>query len=166
MPRIAFPTVEHVAALPILFRGVVRDDWIDVMGHMNVAWYTHVFAHAMESLFAHIGMPLHGAGSRRDGAFALESHVHYLAELHAGTRLRVHCRLLRRTEKRFHAMHFLVNEDAERLSATFEAVGAYVDLTTRRMAPFPKHIAAAADQLIAEHSALAWPAPVTGVMRP
>jgi hypothetical protein len=38
------------------------------------------------------------------------------------------------------------------------------DLDARRTAPLPAEFAAQLDRVIAEHSRLAWPAPVCGVM--
>lgn len=165
MPPREFPEVEDLSPLPETCHATVSEDWLDVMGHMNVMWYTHVFSNAMGDFMGLFGIRKHFE-SGHGGAFALEAHNNYLAELHAGTALRVHSRFLGRTEKRFHVIHFLVNADANQLAATKEVVAAYVDMRTRRMAPMPEGIAAAADRLIAAHAALAWPAPVSGVMGP
>jgi acyl-CoA thioester hydrolase len=43
-------------------------------------------------------------------------------------------------------------------------VHAHADLTVRRTAPFPSHVAAKIDALIADHCALTWPAPISGSM--
>ena len=37
-------------ALPITLQTVIPEDYIDVMGHMNVMWYTHLFGKATGGL--------------------------------------------------------------------------------------------------------------------
>ena len=71
-----------------------------------------------------------------------------------------------RTEKRFHYVQFLVNEDKDVLSATCEFVGAHIDMRVRRMSAIPAETAAAFDQLVEEHNQLPWPAPLCGSMKP
>jgi acyl-CoA thioester hydrolase len=69
-----------------------------------------------------------------------------------------------RSDKRFHFLHFMSNDDTQKLASTSEVIGTHVDLRIRRSAPFPPNVAAAFDQLIAEHAELSWPAPVCGAM--
>jgi acyl-CoA thioester hydrolase len=51
------------------------------------------------------------------------------------------------------------------LAATGEFLAAHIDMTTRRTAPFPPPIAHKIDRFIAEHSALDWPAPLSGAIK-
>jgi acyl-CoA thioester hydrolase len=60
----------------------------------------------------------------------------------------------------------MVNETRGVLSSTFECVNAHADLTIRRTAPYPAHIAAQIDALIGEHNRLDWQAPTCGAMKP
>jgi acyl-CoA thioester hydrolase len=99
------------------------------------------------------------------GTFALENHVRYIREVRAGQRVTIRSRAIGRSEKRFHVLHFMVNDDLGALAATSEMIGTHVDLGIRRSSPFPPHVAAAFDRLLAEHSSLPWPAPVCGAMR-
>jgi acyl-CoA thioester hydrolase len=159
-----FPRVEEVSALPVTHRGVVAPEWIDVMGHMNVAWYTHVFSHGVGGLLELIGTTPEVFEKGRVATVALEVHVHYLRELHLGARLRVHGRLLGVSQKRFHQVSFIVDEGAGRLAAVSEGVGTYFDKEARRAVAMPPDVAERARRLVAEHAALPWPAPVTGTM--
>jgi hypothetical protein len=61
-------------------------------------------------------------------------------------------------------MMFMTNETRGMLSSLFECVHAHADLRTHRTAPFPAQVADKIDTFIAEQSALAWPAPVSGSM--
>jgi acyl-CoA thioester hydrolase len=160
------PTVEQISRLPVTMRDVVRPEWIDVMGHMNVVWYTHVFSNAVGGLLQMLGTTREDYLSGRIGNAALEGHVRYLRELHVGDPLRIHSRLLAISEKRLHSIHFLIDEADERLAATSEGVGAYFDLKARRMVPMPPDVAERARRILAEHAAVGWAAPVTGAMAP
>lgn len=158
--------VSDVRQLPLTHRTVVPEEYLDAMGHMNVMWYTHLFSMAMGGLFDLVGLTWEEIRHYQGGTFALESHNRYLAEVRVGETIEIHSRLLDRTEKRFHAMHFMTNQTQENVAASFEVVGAYIDLRSRRMAPFPDRIAAQLDWTIGEHRKLRWPAPTSGVMSP
>jgi acyl-CoA thioester hydrolase len=166
MGRFELPEAAEVAALPVTFRGRVQREWIDMMGHMNVAWYTHVFSLATGGLLERLGTPMDGAAPGRLGTAALEVHVRYLRELRLGDGFAIHTRLLGIGPKRFHAMHFMAVEPGGRLAATSELVGAYFDLEARRQAEMPAEAAAAARSLLAAHEALGWRVPVAGRMAP
>ena len=76
----------------------------------------------------------------------------------------IYLRVVGRSAKRVHYLMFMVNETRDTLAAIFECVNAFADLTARKTAPYPPEIAAAIDMQRTEHQALAWPAPVCGVM--
>jgi acyl-CoA thioester hydrolase len=163
MPRIRL-SVEEVEQLPRTHSATIPTDYLDDMGHMNVMWYTHLFSMAMGGMFGMVGLAWDKLAEVNGGTFALESHVHYLSEVRVGQAIDVHSRLVARTAKRFHSIHFMVNQDKGDVSATFETVGAYMNLAERRMAPLPELIAARIDEVIAEHELLSWPPPLIGTM--
>lgn len=163
---IQLPTSENLRALPVTAAKTISRDWLDDMGHMNVMWYTHLFSNATVGLFELFGMTRNYFIGRQAGSFALEAHVRYLAEVHAGQSVTLRSRLLGRSAKRFHFIHFLVIDDGEVLSSTGEMMGTHVDIRIRRSSPFPPEIADAYDAILAEHQSLAWSAPVCGVMKP
>jgi acyl-CoA thioester hydrolase len=155
----------HLADLPETARQTIPAEYLDLMGHMNVMWYTHLFSNATIRFFEMIGLTREYMQANRSGSFALEVHVRYYAEVHVGQEVVLYTRALGRSAKRFHMMHFL-SIGEETLSATSEFVSAHIDLTTRRMAPLPEPIAAALDRLIDQHRRLSWQPPVCGVMAP
>jgi acyl-CoA thioester hydrolase len=163
MPRLQLD-IAHVRQLPLLHGTTIPEEYLDIMGHMNVMWYTHLFSVAMGGLSHLVGLTWEYMQSHRVGTFALESHIRYLSEVQAGQNIEIHTRVLGRTEKRFHALHFMTNLEKQDVSATFEFVAAYIDMTKRRMAPIPPDIARSLDDLIAEHQKLRWPAPICGGM--
>lgn len=158
--------VSQLDDLPVVHRAVVPESYLDVMGHMNVMWYTHLFSTAVGGLFKLVGLDRAYFEANHAGSFALETHVRYLAEVRAGESLRIHTQLLGRSAKRVHWMSFMVKEAGPVLAATSEFVAAHIDMRVRRSAPFPPPVAEAIDHLLAEHARLPWPAPVCGVMHP
>lgn len=153
-------------ALPITHRATVPESYLDVMGHMNVMWYTHLFDRGTWQFFEMLGMTLAYFEDNEAGGFALESHARYLAEVRLGQSVTIRSRAIGRTAKRIHFMHFMVIDDGGVLAATVELIGMHIDRAVRRSSPYPTHIATVIDELVAEHRRLDWDAPVCGVMRP
>lgn len=165
MPRLTV-RVEDVQQLPKTYEKTIPEDYLDEMGHMNVMWYTHLFSYGMGSLFECFGMSWEEIGKIDGGTFALESHVRYLSEVRVGQSVEVHSRLVARSAKRFHVVHFMVNLEKQDVSAVFETVGAYVNLKERRMAEIPEVISARMDEMIQTNSQLDWEPPLCGIMAP
>ncbi len=159
-------TVDDLQPLPITGRKTIPEDYLDEMGHMNVMWYTHLLSNATGELFELFGLTREFCLAHNSGAFALECHLRYLAEVRVDQSVRIHSRLIARSEKRWQFMHFMVIEEDERLAATGEFVGAHIDMSIRRTAPIPAEIAPQFDELLAVHSELDWDPPLCGIMRP
>jgi acyl-CoA thioester hydrolase len=151
--------------LPITHRAAIPESYLDGMGHMNVMWYTHLFGLATRELFEQLGMGRSYFETNRAGAFALKQMFCYLAEVRAGEEVTIHSRLLGRSEKRLHVMHFMVKDQGDRLAATAEFLASHIDMATRRSSPFPAAVAGPIDRLVAAHGALGWEAPVCGAIK-
>jgi acyl-CoA thioester hydrolase len=158
--------IADVKQLPMVHRTTIPEEYLDDMGHMNVMWYTHLFSVAMGGMFQSVGLHWENLEKHHGGTFALESHIRYLSEVRVGQTVEIHSRMIGRSEKRFHAILFMTNQDKADVSAVFEFVGAYVDLLARRMASIPSHAAEKIDQLASQDNALPWEAPICGVMEP
>jgi acyl-CoA thioester hydrolase len=154
-----------LSALPVTFEAVIPEAYLDEMGHMNVMWYTHLFSGSVDGLFRLVGLTREYFESSHAGTFALEQHVRFIKEVRVGQRVIIRTRVLGRSAKCFHFINFMSHADSGALAATEEGIGAHVDLRLRRTAPMPPAIAAAFDELLAEHQRLPWAAPVCGVMR-
>ncbi len=158
-------TLADLESLPLGYRQTVPAEWLDGNAHMNVMWYTHLFSCALGDLFKRVGLTKEYFVTNQAGTFALEGHIRYLNEVREGQTVNVRTRLIGRSEKRFHMLHFLVNEDRSVLSAMMEGIGTHVDLRVRRSSPLGPAVAAAMDELIAQHSRLPWEPPLCGAMR-
>lgn len=163
MPR---PRIEldDALALPQVYEETVPEDYLDVMGHMNVMWYTHIFSKGLWGVFQLAGLTSDYFKENQAGTFALEAHIKYLSEALMGHQLSIHSRVVDRSERRFHIIMFMVNHDKQDVAATLETIGTHVDIVKRRSSPFPEFIAEKFDALIASHSALDWEAPLCGSM--
>lgn len=152
--------------LPATWHAIIPPTYLDEMGHMNVMWYTHLFSEATGGLFDLVGMTREYFEGNHAGSFALEAHVRYLLEVHAGHSVTVYSRLLDRTSKRMHFIHFLIRDDCDKLSATGEFVGTHIDMSTRRSSPFPENVIRLLDQMVNDHRQLDWAPPLCGTMKP
>jgi len=161
-PIIPLEAFEH---LPLTHRHTIPETYLDAMGHMNISWYMALYNDATWRFGAMLGMDEGYFRREQTGAFALQQFVRYLAEVRVGQSVAIHTRLLGRSAKRLHIMHFMVNESQGTLASTLEMLGGHMDLTVRRMAPFPPDIAGRLDALLAHHATLDWEAPVCGVIQ-
>jgi acyl-CoA thioesterase FadM len=152
----------NLAALPVTNRKTIPPEYIDIMGHVNVMWYTHILDYGTRNLFALFGYGEEYVRQTGNGSFALESHIRYLTELHLGQSVSVRSRLLDRSDKTIHFFHFMTRDHDGCLVATIEVLGAHTNLTTRRITPFPPSILARLDPLLAAHQALPWDPPLCG----
>jgi acyl-CoA thioester hydrolase len=169
--ELAMKLAMNVDQLPITAQGEVAEGWLDEMGHMNVMWYTHMFSRGVWGFFQTFGFSREYMERELAGSFALEMHVRYLSECRLGQKLSVRSRAVARSAKRIHHVHFLVKDGSAEgegsvVAAIGEMVSAHVDLKVRRQSPFPPELAEAYDRMAAAHQALAWPAPICGVMKP
>ena len=156
--------LKNVQQLPETYSRTIPEDYLDVMGHMNVMWYTHLFSMGLVGLMKLVGATETFDAQHDSGTFALESHIRYLSEVRVGQTIRIHTRMIGRSEKRFHILHFMTNDEKRDVSATFEIVGSFVNLSQRRTAPIPSNMAGPIDRLVAESNALTWEPPVCGMM--
>ena len=153
-------------SLPVTYRAAIPEGFIDEFGHVNVMWYTHLFSEGAGGLFQMVGLTRQHLEADRAGTFALEQHFRYLKEVRLGQHVTLRSRVLGRTAKRWHTIHFMTIDEPDGLAATSETVSTYVDMTVRRSAPMPPGITSAIDRWLGEHVNLDWDAPICGAMNP
>ncbi|MFN9436920.1 MAG: thioesterase family protein [Planctomycetota bacterium] len=164
--RPAQVNIEDVRQLPRTHQAQIPEDYLDLMGHMNVMWYTHLFAHAVGGLSKYLGMNRDYFVNNQAGTFVLKQYVNYLVEVRFGEQVSIYTRLLGRSPKRVHLMHFMVKDGPYVLASTTELLLTHIDMRTRRSSPFLPEISQSIDRLLVEHSALSWPAPLAGPIQP
>jgi acyl-CoA thioester hydrolase len=135
------------------YRDVVRPEWIDYNGHLNVGYYALVFDYATDAFLDALG--LDAPGRERMGAttFALESHLTYQREVVEAEKLRFTTHLLDFDQKRIHYFHTMIRERDGEVSATNELISLYVSTETRRSTPFHPEVLDRLREFSGKHSA-------------
>jgi acyl-CoA thioester hydrolase len=151
--------------LPLYHRKTIPSDYLDIMGHMNIRWYFDLFALSGRKFFTSHGLDEDYFRNGIFGVFTLKQFIQYFAEVLVGQTVAIHTRLIGRSDKRFHFIHFMINETTAQLAATFEALITHADLKIRRAAPMPNQIAQRFDATLAKDATLDWEAPVCGAIR-
>lgn len=146
------------------YRDLVRGEWIDANGHLNMGYYVVVFDYATDAWLDHIGLDAHHKASRGVMTFTLESHVTYRRELMEGTELRFTTRLLDFDEKRIHYFHEMYAAQENELAATNELVSLHVSRKTRRSTPMAPEVLERLGEILLAHGALPVPTQVGRIM--
>ena len=118
---------------------IVKPEWIDYNGNMNVAYYTMAFDYGLdEFLSKNFGMDQAYIARSQTGPFALQSNFVYLAELNEGEEFNISVRIMDYTEKLIHLFSTMKRSRDNTLSATIESLSVFVDHNTRKSTPFPQ----------------------------
>jgi acyl-CoA thioester hydrolase len=122
------------------YEGVVLPEWIDNNGHMNLAYYVVLFDKATDLLFDTLGLGEPYREVTGNATFAAESHTAYQREVRVGERVRVVPYLLGADSKRLHYFHEMFHAKEGHLIATQELLSLHIDMSIRRVAPFPDEL--------------------------
>lgn len=160
----SIPALNEVLQLPLALTVTIPPNYEDANGHMNIKYYLAVFEQAWYPFLTHFDLPPDFDKTHGTGGFDLEHHLHYVNEVLIGDTVSVYMRLLGRSAKRLHGMCLMVNQTRQAVAATFEYVTIYVDLHTRKTAPYPEPINSRLNEMLDQHRALNWSAPSCGVM--
>ena len=128
-------------------RMVVKPEWIDHNGHMNVAFYVLAFDEATDAVYEQWGIGLDYPEREQCSVFTIGMNVYYLGELFEGDPIVVKTQLVDWDGKRLHYFHEMVHEETGQLSATNECLVMNVSLESRRSAPFPPSVVEKLEQV-------------------
>lgn len=120
--------------------GNVLPEWIDINGHMNVAYYVLAFDKAVDALWAELGITDEYIETTGGSTFAVEGHVTWRRELCESEPYRVTSQILAYDEKRIHQFQRMYHAQEGYLAATAEWLNLHVDLKTRRVSPWPDFV--------------------------
>lgn len=152
---------------PSLFEAPLRkveSEWIDLNGHMNMAYYNLLFDEALDELFNDIGVGWQYTKQGEGSCFTAEIHVTYLDELKEGDPVRITYQLLDWDEKRLHIFGRMYHGTEEYLAATSEQMCIHVDMKSRRASPMPERAQEKARAIMASHRNLDRPKQVGSVI--
>lgn len=146
------------------YRDVVRPEWIDHNGHMNMGYYLVVFDFATDAFFDFCGLDRAHRQQAGITTFCLEAHITYDAEVREGDRLRFTTQLLDYDAKRIHYIHKMFHAEQGYLASTNELISLHVSRATRRGAAMAEAVLERLAQIKSAHSKLAIPPQVGHVI--
>jgi len=141
----------------IVGRGIVRPEWIDYNGHMNVAYYVLAFDQAVDELWAHIGITNDYIKETRGSTFAVECHITYQRELLPDAPYFVTAQLLGYDSKRIHQFQRMYHAEEGFLAATAEWMNLHVDLSARKVTPWPDAVISNLGEIARRQAGSAFP---------
>lgn len=147
-----------------VYRDVVRPEWIDSNGHMNMGYYLVVFDLATDEFMRWVGLDAAYRRTRRVTTFCLEAHVTYHREMREGDPMRFTTRLLDHDAKRLHYIHAMHHATDGYLASTNELMSLHVALETRRSTAMAADVLARLAAIQTAHDALPRPPQVGRVM--
>jgi len=112
----------------------VIKEWTDYNGHMNVAYYVHVFDIAADIMLDNFRMGGKSAKREKKSTFAVEMHTNYNQEVKLGEEVETHLTYIDHDKKRIHYKLSMFHKEKKYLAATNEVLSLYVDLNQRKVA--------------------------------
>ena len=137
----------------LTYRGTVYPWHCDHVGHMNVMWYVGKFDEASWQLFNAIGLSVPYLRSAQRGMAAVDQHISYLQELHAGAVVSVRTRMLEVKERSLRFEHEMIDDTTGAVAARTTLKAVHLDAQARKSVPFADAVAAKARALIAPAAA-------------
>ena len=119
-----------------LTTGKIKSEWTDYNGHMNLAYYIHLFDTAWEIMLQKFQMGENSAKLEKRTTFAVESHTTYDQEVKVGEEVDMNLVFIDFDKKRIVYKLEMINKEKKYLAATSEVLSVYVDLGLRKVVEF------------------------------
>ena len=136
----------------VTYRGVVYPWHCDHVGHMNVMWYVGKFDEATWQLFNAIGLTPSYLRDARRGMAAVDQHISYIKELHAGSVVTVRSTILEVKDKSIRFAHEMVNDETKEIAARTTLKAVHLDTELRKSCAFADTIVRKAAALVSTES--------------
>jgi acyl-CoA thioester hydrolase len=138
-------------------KGEVLPEWIDANGHMNLAYYVVLFDQATDLLYDLLGLGQAYRDATGNSTFTAETHTLYEREVRVGERVRVLPHLLGGDTKRLHYFHEMFHAEHGYRVAVQELMALHIDMSVRKVAPFPTDVHARIMQAVSARAGSALP---------
>ena len=125
--------------------------WTDYNGHMNLAFYIHLFDQGWDVLLDRFQMGCDSAKIERRSTFAVESHTKYIKEVKQGDEVDINLLFLDRDKKRMIYQLEIFSKTGNYRAATTEVCSLYVNLDTRRVTEIEEKKLELMDKFIEEY---------------
>ncbi len=123
----------------VLSRSRPKAHWIDLNGHMNVAWYLHVFDAGVDTLWQMLGIDDDYRATSGGTTFAAESHMRNIAEIREDDEMILTTQLIAVDSKRVHQFQRLYTAPS-RIAATCEWMNLHVDRVSRKVSAWQEPV--------------------------
>ena len=119
-----------------LSTGKVKKEWTDYNGHMNLAFYIHLFDTGWEVILNKFDMGEQAAKTEKKTTFAVESHTTYDQVVKEGDEVDINLLFLDSDKKRLVYKLEMTHKNENYRAATTEVCSLYVDLNKRKVVEF------------------------------
>ena len=114
----------------------IKKEWTDYNGHLNVAYYVHVFDIAADVMLDNFKMGGESAKKDKRTTFVAEMHTNYYQEVKLGEEVETHITYVDHDKKRIQYKLSMFHKEKKYLAATSEVLSLYVDLDQRKVTEF------------------------------
>ena len=114
----------------------VIKEWTDYNGHLNVAFYVHIFDIAADVMLDNFNMGGLSAKKDKKTTFVAEMYTAYKQEVRLGEEIETHLTYVDHDKKRIHYRLSMFHKEKKYLAATNEVLSLYVDLSKRKVTEF------------------------------
>ena len=111
-------------------------EWTDYNGHLNVAFYVHIFDIAADIMLDNFNMGGQSAKKDKKTTFVAEMHTIYNQEVRLGEEVETYITYVDHDKKRIHYRLSMFHKEKKYLAATNEVLSLYVDLNKRKVVEF------------------------------
>jgi len=129
----------------------IISDWTDYNGHMNLAFYIHLFDQGWDVLLDKFEMGGDSAKIDKRSTFAVESHTKYIKEVKEGDEVDINLLFLDRDSKRMIYQLEIFSKYGNYRAATTEVCSIYVNLDLRKVTDIEPHKLDLMDKFIQEN---------------
>ena len=130
----------------------VIKEWTDYNGHLNDAFYVHIFDIAADVMLDNFKMGGESAKKDKKTTFVAEMHTIYNQEVRLGEEVETHLTYIDHDKKRIHYRLSMLHKEKKYLAATNEVLSLYVDLNKRKVTEFDSDRVALMDDCIKKNS--------------
>ena len=130
----------------------VIKEWTDYNGHLNVAFYVHIFDIAADVMLDNFKMGSESAKKDKKTTFVAEMHTIYKQEVRLGEEVETHLTYVDHDKKRIHYRLSMFHKEKKYLAATNEVLSLYVDLEKRKVTEFDSDRKILMDECIKKNS--------------
>ena len=131
--------------------GKVLPEWTDYNGHMNLAFYIHLFDSSWEVLLEKFNIGENSAKNEKRTTFAVESHTTYDMEVKVDDEVDMNLVFLDFDKKRLVYKLEMIHKKEKYLASTIEVLALYVDLNHRKVAEFEEEKVKIMDEFISKN---------------